>query len=359
MKNKKGISLIILILIVTVIIIIASVIMFFTLKNKDKEQDINNSTVLLSSKKDETGKIAFTIGEGEDLKYVLTLSLDEKIELPEDYLIDNNDDNKNFNFEIEDDEEFSISFDDINIEIYNAEPEFDDVIVLKQKENWYLVKDDNERTCIILKTNIKSDNSEWIAFNVKDSSGNDANRDNFDKLTNIICVYKARLDNEKIVANDLNNNVIDLENYKFIKDEVAKSLLKYGIKIKKPIDIWSIEDNEVWYLDYSISIIPAKEYTKNIEMHKEMEKRGTTKLQFRDRYYDEIYGSKYFSFDNQTYELLYCYIKGYSYGPFGATVYRKISDDLYLEIEISNEEILKDESAYVETAIQRLKEELL
>lgn len=344
MKNRRGISLIILILIIIAILMIAFVILFFVIKNKYRHQD----------------KIAFTIGDSDDLRYIVTLSSDERIELPEDYLIDNKDNNKNFNFEIEDYETFSIFLNDINIEGGKGEPDFDYLITLKQKGNWYLLKNkDNEDTYIAYKANYNSTYTEWIGFIVKDSGNNDVTRDYFNQLPNIINIYKAGLDNGKIIANDFNNNVINLDEYIFIKNEVAKSLLKYGINIKNPIDIWRVEENEVEYLDYGIFTILSDKYNNIMETHKKMAERGTSVIQLSGKEYEETIGIKQFTYKNQNYELLYTYIKGYDYQPFVGVVYKKISNDLYLAVSLSNKAILKDEAMYIETAIQKFKDDLL
>lgn len=331
MLKKKRISLII--LIITIFILLVAVVVGIILINGNKNEHVSESAIsYINSKNGQNNKLALLLKSGSEIEYVLAIKFDKKINLSNDYLEDIY--NNNLNIIIKDDYRFELNLEDIEIDIDDEDIDNNDEI-LKQKDNWYLVKWSDEYTKICLKIqNPKySWDTNWVSFEISDSDGNEINERYFDKLTEMANVYTVS-DNENLTFTDFNNNIIDLSDYTFLNDHIARSLTKYGIYLKNPcqIEIDAMEDEILYSSEddlYFIRVCDSKEYNKVCSEY--------TKL-------------KTFKYNGEEFEV---FTKESDYSGYHIGVYKIIDNGKYLEIS----EIVDDIND-VENIINTITKEL-
>ena len=316
--NKKNTKLIIGIIIAAVVIILG-IIFIPKMFNKNIEMNENNtlnkstSIKYINSKKSKQNKIAFLIKDGLDIEYVLTIDLDQNFSIGDDYLLDLY--NLNLKAEIKSDYRFKFELNGLHIDIDDDDVDDDDTI-LKQKDNWYLVKwsstHDYTYICLKLQNPKYSWKEDWISFDITDNDTKDLNSQYFDKLMSMVNVYIVENNSGNFTFKDFNNNSVDLSDYSFINDSIANSLTKHDIYLKNPIGI-TTDITEINYETdddlYFIELCDENDYKNEITAYQK---------------------ETSFNYNNITYEM-YSLPSRIENTRIYNIIYRKI-DDKYLKI---------------------------
>jgi len=321
-------------LILFIIIFLLFIILFFlfnkTSKNSNIDTNISTTNNIVEhnsipDKVPSNNKFAFTIDHQFSSNYVLTLDLDFPINLPNDFLLYNEENYKDFHFDFTSNRDCTITLNSVTIDVINRNLDFESsyLTIVEQVDNWYLVYNNlRDKYNIYLKIN-NNITPDYLMFTVTDANKNDVTIDNFNKLISLVNVYRLQSDESTLYAYNLNNDLIDLSDYIFVKEKIADSLKLYGLHLKTPQTIFSLYDNEVeYYADIISDTSPFDSYKIDILSDEEY-----TSLKDNINQKPDLVTRKNFEYNNHSYEICSLYLTEYSSHVY---IIEKLSSNSYL-----------------------------
>lgn len=256
MKKQNGLARIYIILIIIAVIVVISgavaILKLSTTNNTTTSNIVGTNKNIkdikyINPKKTKGNKMALLV-EGE---YVVTIDEDKEINFLTDF------------FQISDEKlEIDIKGDHLETKIYSNELTFsinmeygiEDEEIVKKDGNWIIYKPKYSKDCyeIGYKTDLVLNSIYLVKIVTLYDSNKDEAIEKLEKIKQKVNVYKYEEDEGNYTFTDFEENQVDLSNYDFIRDIIAKSLLNYGIYLRNPANIEEVDFNHETYLCYYI-----------------------------------------------------------------------------------------------------------
>ena len=253
--------------IIFVIILVIGILMISkgkTSKSVQESKDIKSKNInYINNKEGENNKLAILLYDTDNPKYAITIDENKEVIFEKDYL-ELEEDNSNIELELNGMSSKGIKFRDEDISIDIEETYFDreDNEIIEKNNRWFLTKEDLEDDIYyhIYFSLENHENSEEeysikaIDFGLLDDESDTEikAKEVFNKIVEKLNVYKVskETNDNRLEYTDFDNNNVNLSEYKFARDIIAKSLNKYNIYIKEPkgiVEYDNLYEGKIWY----------------------------------------------------------------------------------------------------------------
>lgn len=339
-KNKKTI-----IIIAIILFVIGTISGFLFTKLFDNGKDI----VYINEKRGQDGKIAFIIS-GDDNYYAVTVDGEEQIDLDNNFF-----DESNLQYGIENfiNDMAYIMSSNINLEAQKIE--IFDVMnndIVKSEDRWLLLKnkEENERYTVgyCMDENYNAQDKDNLIHNVI-SLGmiHGEEKDaliKYDALKNKVKVYNAKKEQNGFEYKDAKGNIVNLNEYRFMRDIITKSLFDYDIYIRNSMGIKDfVKELRVNYQVVEDENETTYEISKCNQEYYEQNKESAA---YEINYSFEHNGKKYEVTTTEIGESL--------------NFYTKINDNEYINIFMTAKDIdMQSIEENLDSFVERLKQQLL